>query len=388
MEILCVSHKFPPAIGGMEKQSFELINGLAPYTTVHKIVYQGDESIIKFFYLLNKRILALLLLHPNIKVIHFNDGLIAALSLRHKDYEQLKRVVTVHGLDVVFPLAYFQRKIIPQFNKFDKIIAVSTATREASINRGIHPDKIEVIQNGVDHSLVLDNTVAIEPVLTKYGIATKAEHLIIALGRPVKRKGISWFIKHVLPQLPSDYKLILIGPFAPIATRKEKLLYALPSSLRHLTMLFLGFPSDQKAIRHYLRDPNFKDRLQHIGKIPTTDLQCLLRHAGLFIMPNIKVPGDMEGFGLVCLEASICGATVFASDIEGISDAIIHQKNGVLLPPEQENYWISEIKNTLEHPSLLKNRSEEFQAYSLGHYSWDKMVRAYFNLFQSLIKHS
>ncbi|MNY63359.1 D-inositol-3-phosphate glycosyltransferase [compost metagenome] len=105
-------------------------------------------------------------------------------------------------------------------------------------------------------------------------------------------------------------------------------------------------------------------------------------------MPNIKVAGDMEGFGLVCLEASICGATVFASDIEGISDAIIHQKNGVLLPPEQENCWISEIKNTLEHPSLLKNRSEEFQAYSLGNYSWDKMVRAYFNLFQSLIAHS
>jgi phosphatidylinositol alpha-1,6-mannosyltransferase len=192
----------------------------------------------------------------------------------------------------------------------------------------------------------------------------------------------------VLPQLPSDYKLILIGPFSPTATKKEKLLYALPSSLRHLTMLFLGFPSDQKSIRHYLRDPNFKDRLQHIGKIPTTDLQCLLRHAGLFIMPNIKVAGDMEGFGLVCLEASICGATVFASDIEGISDAIIHQKNGILIPPEQEICWISEIKNTLEHPSLLKNRSEEFQAYSLGHYSWDKMVRAYFNLFQSLIAHS
>lgn len=387
MEILCVSHKFPPAIGGMEKQSFELINGLAPYSTVHKIVYQGDESILKFFYLLNKRILAQLLLHPNIKVIHFNDGLIAALSLRHKGYEQLKRVVTVHGLDVVFPLAYFQRKIIPQFNRFDKIIAVSAATRKASINRGIHPDKIEVIHNGVDHNLCLDKTVAIETVLTKYGIAIKPEHLIIALGRPVKRKGISWFIKRVLPQLPSDYKLILIGPFAPTATRIEKLLYSLPSSIRHLAMLFLGFPSDQKAIRHSLRDPNLKDKLQHIGKIPTADLQCLLRHAGLFIMPNIKVAGDMEGFGLVCLEASICGATVFASDIEGISDAIIHQKNGVLLPSEQENCWISEIKDALENPSLLKNRSEEFQSYSLAHYSWDKMAQAYFNLFERLIKH-
>lgn len=386
MEILFVSHKFPPAIGGMEKQSFELINRIGEYTTVHKIVYQGQESIINFFLGLNKQILRTLKKHPNIKLIHFNDGLIATLSLRHKGYEQLKKVVTIHGLDVVFPLPYFQKNIIPQFNKFDKIIAVSQATRLAAIARGIHPDKIEVIQNGVDHKLVSDKTTAIDLILKKYKIDAQANHLIIALGRPVKRKGISWFIKHVLPQLPSDYKLILIGPFAPTATWKEKLIYALPSSIQHLVMLFLGFPSDQKLIRHYLGNPNFISRMQHIGKVPTADLQCLLRHAGLFIMPNIKVEGDMEGFGLVCLEASICGATVFASDIEGISDAIIHQQNGILLPTENADRWILEIKNALDQPSLLKSKSEEFQAYSLAHYSWDKMVKAYFNLFESLIK--
>lgn len=385
MEILFVSHKYPPAIGGMEKQSFELINHIAKYTTVHKIVYQGNESIIKFFSLLNKRILSLLMKHPNIKLIHFNDGLVAAFSLRHRGYEQLKKVVTVHGLDIVFPFAYFQNKIIPQFNKFDKIIAVSRATRQAAIDRGIDPARIEVIPNGVDHKLVVETAIPIAALLSKYNITTQEDKLILALGRPVKRKGISWFISNVLPQLPSDYKLILIGPFAATATWKEKLLDAIPNPLQHLLFLFLGYPSDQKVIRRYLKNPEFKDRLQHIGKIPLADLQSLLRHAGLFIMPNIKVEGDMEGFGLVCLEASICGATVFASDIEGISDAIIHQKNGILVTAGQEQHWISEIRKALEHPSLLKSKSKEFQAYSLKHYSWDKMAKGYFNLFQHLM---
>ncbi|MNL44553.1 GDP-mannose-dependent alpha-(1-6)-phosphatidylinositol monomannoside mannosyltransferase [compost metagenome] len=169
-------------------------------------------------------------------------------------------------------------------------------------------------------------------------------------------------------------------------TWKEKLLYALPQPVRHLVFLFLGFPSDQKVIRQYLRNPDYQDRLQHIGKIPLVDVQSLLCHSGLFIMPNIKVDGDMEGFGLVCLEASICGATVFASDLEGISDAIVHQKNGFLIPTEKADRWISEIKDALDDPLLLQNRSKEFQAYSLQHYSWEKMSKAYFSLFQDIIQ--
>jgi len=102
-------------------------------------------------------------------------------------------------------------------------------------------------------------------------------------------------------------------------------------------------------------------------------------------MPNINVDGDMEGFGLVCLEASICGAPVFASDLEGISDAIVDQKNGFLLPTEDADRWIMQIKVALDDPSLLKNRSKEFQAYSLQHYSWEKMSKAYFYLFQHII---
>ncbi|MDR1601380.1 MAG: glycosyltransferase [Tannerella sp.] len=52
-----------------------------------------------------------------------------------------------------------------------------------------------------------------------------------------------------------------------------------------------------------------------------------------FLMPNIPVEGDMEGFGLVCLEASACGTLVFAADIDGIPDAVRNGKNGFLLPP-------------------------------------------------------
>ena len=57
MEILFVSHKYPPSVGGMEKQSYELINGMAAHARVHTIVYTGTGGKFQFLWTLRKKIL-------------------------------------------------------------------------------------------------------------------------------------------------------------------------------------------------------------------------------------------------------------------------------------------------------------------------------------------
>ena len=49
MEVLFVTYKYPPAIGGMQKQSFELIKGFEKVIKVHKLVYDNNGSLILFF---------------------------------------------------------------------------------------------------------------------------------------------------------------------------------------------------------------------------------------------------------------------------------------------------------------------------------------------------
>lgn len=49
------------------------------------------------------------------------------------------------------------------------------------------------------------------------------------------------------------------------------------------------------------------------------------------LCPTFLIPGDVEGFGLVALEASMRGTYILASGIDGITDAVIN-KNGTLLP--------------------------------------------------------
>ena len=385
MEILFVSHKYPPATGGMEKHSYELIEGMHAHARVHKIVYTGQESYIDFFRKLNKRILAMLRQYPGIELIHFNDGLMAAACLWHKGYTHLRRVVTLHGLDVVFPLGIYQRFILPRFNRYDQLIAVSQATASEALKRGLSASKVVVVPNGIDHKLQ-PRTQAAEwqAFRQKYKLAEERKTLVL-LGRPVKRKGFSWFIREVLPKLPADYQVLLAGPFSPEATKVEKRLARLPASWQKLYQLFMGYPSDQAALRSLLRDERYTSRIKHLGKVSADDLAVLLSCSDAFIMPNIRVPGDMEGFGLVCLEASACGALVLASGIEGITDAIQHEKNGLQVQAEDPDAWASRIQQALAEEEGLAEKRQAFRAYTLANFSWEKMVQGYAKNFAELL---
>lgn len=386
-EILFVSHKYPPATGGMEKQSYELIQGVAKHTKVHLLVYKkGEQNLITFFLGLNRKILQMLKVNPGIQVIHFNDGLIASLALFHKGYEHIKRVVTLHGLDVVFPLRYFQQKIIPQFNRYDLLITVSHATAKEAVYRGISEDKIRIIANGVDHQIADQCEMKLEHLQIKYPILQSKPNYLITLGRPVKRKGFSWLLNQVVRDLPKDFQLLMVGPFNAEPKWTEKLLRLLPRKLYHLFTLFLGYPSDEAQIRQLLKDPEIASKVVHLGKVPFHDLQALLANSTAFLMPNIHVPGDMEGFGLVCLEASLAGTLALASATEGITDAIHDRKNGILLPSADKEAWRTMILQLLEDPTAFNDLKRSYQTYSKAHYSWKLMACNYWDVFQELVK--
>jgi len=389
MEILFISHKFPPAVGGMEKQSFELINGMKRFATVHSIVYTGQESRFTFFLSLEKRILNICREFPSITVIHFNDALIASFCLHHKSYLHLYRTVTVHGLDIVFPSSIYQKYILPKFNRFDLIIAVSHATRKACIQRGITESKIVVINNGVDHTLLNytpDNQFH-DSFLKKHGIDLRKKTVLTALGRPVKRKGFSWFIHQVIPELKGDFIFLIAGPFHKTRTWQDRFFHFLPAFIRRRIELFTGYPTDENQIRSLLEASGYNRNMLHLGRLGFKELVQLLLATDGFIMPNICVEGDMEGFGLVCLEAGLCGSWVFASEIEGITDAVTDQKNGSLIPSGSAGEWAAVLNDFIRNPHIVKGQSEMAKSYIQNNYGWDKMADAYWYHFKKLSNH-
>jgi len=385
MEILFVSHKYPPSTGGMEKQSFELIHGMSQFTKVHMLVYENKGSRLWFFLTLAYRIRKICRQHKGINVIHFNDGLMAAFCLFHRGYNHLIKTVTLHGLDVVFPNKFYQRYILPRFNQYDSIIAVSESTAEACIERGIDAHRITVIHNGVDHSLA-----DFKPLITKetyfnsrWGIDIQQKKVLFMMGRPVKRKGFSWFVEQVFPHIRGEVVLLIAGP-TPQNRFMEWLLPVLPSKLRQQLELMLGWPSDMYRLNMLLDDHVFARHVKHLGKLPFDDIQTLSAYSDVFLVPNIEQEGDMEGFGLVCLEAVLSGATVFASASGGIRQAIRHGVNGILLPPGDAVIWAGALNAYFKKQSDVKQQLSSAKSFTICQYGWRRMAYGYYRHFLSL----
>lgn len=386
MEILFITHKYPPSIGGMEKQSFELTQGMKKHAVVHLLCCDGSESKLKFFGLLKSRIREKLRQHPGITVLHFNDGLAASFCSGAHDFPELIRSVTLHGLDVVFPNATFQHKILPRFRHFQSIIAVSQATAQAAIQRGLSPEKIIVIPNGVDHEIAYyePDPDARQAFLQKYGAVLQGKTTLILMGRPVLRKGFSWFLQSVFPALPPDFHVLIIGPFRKKKPFSRRILGLLPGGFREQLELMFGMPSDEDKLREVLQSPDLQGRVQHLGRLPFPEILQIMSSAQAFIMPNIPIAGDMEGFGLVCLEANLRGLPVFAADLEGITDAVQDQKNGWRIPAKDRDAWVYALAQLYRDPAAVQAFGQQARQYVLDHFGWEKMTKAYFEHFQSL----
>ena len=384
MEILFISHKYPPTIGGMEKQCYELIRHTAKNQTVHQLVFTGEhESKFTFFFQLKKRVKKILKANPNIDIIHLNDGLMGLFCTWLKSYTDIPVAITFHGLDLVFPNRLYQQRIRKHFSKFDAAICVSTATANECIARNFPKEKVFVVPNGVDHELAdhnFDNSATRKFIQEKYDLDLSNKKIIVTLGRPVKRKGFSWFLDQVARQLNDDIVILMIGPLTP--PKKKSLVGRLiPKSVKDRIELMYGGVNDEAAVRQLLQSPPLDNKVIQTGKLPFEQLLSVLHLADLFVMPNIKMEGDMEGFGLVALEAALCQTVVMVSNIDGIPEAIQDQKNGYHLPTANAQAWISQIHSLINQPELLATKAKEFQEFTLANYGWQKMADGYLEVF-------
>jgi phosphatidylinositol alpha-1,6-mannosyltransferase len=383
MEILFVSHKFPPSTGGMEKHCYELLTGMEKRCKTHRLIYDNKRSRLSFFLSLGRgEIRKLCKAHPQIDIIYFNDALIAAFCSFLKLRKHLSYVVTLHGLDVVFPSRIYHKYIFSRLNLYDQLIAVSHATAQKALALGIDLKKLTVIPNGVDVAYPrYTPACTFQDWLSGRQIDLQGRKFLMMTGRPVKRKGFSWFAEHVFPQLQEQFYLIIAGPFHHQPTLLEKLVYLLPAKPREKVMLFFGYFSDERQLRKIIRKAN---HIKHVGYLPYPEIELLYGKADAFLMPNIPVEGDMEGFGLVCLEASAYGALVFASDIDGIPDAIRNEKNGFLLPPEDAGIWAEKLTDFARNTASYEPCKVRFSRFTKTNYSWGQMVDAYYDIFKNL----
>ncbi len=238
---------------------------------------------------------------PDIVHAHMMTGVVLARALR-VGFEYAV-VSTVHN--------EFQRSAV-LMGWADRVIAVSQAVAQSMARRGIHQNKLRVVNNG---TLGSPRTLQ----LKEYQPMPLQRPAITTVAGMYKRKGIAE----------------LIEAFAQIA-----------SEFPDVHLYLVGNGPDREMFEAQAQSTAVSDRIHFEGFQP--EPQRYLLATDIFVLASHREP-----FGLVLSEAREAGCAIIASDVDGIPEALSGGQAGLLVPPSNSQSLAVALRQLLSDPSLL-----------------------------------
>ncbi|MDR3680569.1 MAG: glycosyltransferase family 4 protein [Flavipsychrobacter sp.] len=258
-------------------------------------------------------------------------------------YPKKKVVLVTHGIEVWEPLKGPKALML---KKADKILTVSNFTKQKICSiQNIGEEKLVVFPNTIDPFFAIpaqfyDST----HLRQQYGIGID-DPVLFTLARvssTEKYKGYDVVLEclpDMLPKFP-NLKYIIGGKYDKVEkARIDKLISDL--KLEGVVML-TGFIKDEDLVAHY-------------------------QMADMFIMPSRK-----EGFGIVFIEAMVCGLPVIAGNVDGSVDALKNGELGTLVNPLDKNEITQQLSYFMENRHLITDDYKYgLQQKTLGYFSFE-----------------
>jgi phosphatidylinositol alpha-1,6-mannosyltransferase len=227
------------------------------------------------------------------------------LSAGMKRYGVKRTVALTHGHEVwwakVFPFNLLLRRI---GSTVDVLTYLGEFTRNA-ISKGL-TTKAQVSMVKIAPGIDVHHFLPTDATALRHSLGLAEKKVIVSVGRLVHRKGQD----HLIQSLPeilngvADAHLLLVGD-GPYRDHLQKLVK-----------------------RH-----NLESAVTFIGRIQYKDLPMYLCAGDIFAMPSrSRLMGlEVEGLGIVYLEASACGLPVLAGNSGGAPDAVLLNKTGLVV---------------------------------------------------------
>ena len=370
MRILYVSHTHPPKgtildnVGGMQRVSRQLIDELRKrddveiFTETVNVAGQGLVALKTTGFLV-KSLFSLPAKARDLQadVILFSSMVTASLAYFIQNRVDVPMVTINHGRDVTLETKIYQAFLPYVFSALDGVISVSRATREECIERGMDPEKGVALSNGFNLDTMNNmpaKNFSRQKIQKKFSIPLSEKNMLLTVGRQVKRKGHEWFIKEVLPKIKSQVVYVVIGDGPQV----DEIQQAANKSPR-------------------------RDDIYLLGRQPDVVLKQAYAAADLFIMPNVPVEGDMEGFGIVLLEANMAETPAVASDLEGIKDVITPGQNGYKIPPLYPDEFARKVDEVLQGD--LEQFSRQTRGFVKNEFAWEQVADNYLAFLKQVI---
>lgn len=370
MRILHLGKLCPPADGGIEVFSFDLLEYLNSKGIKADLICFGKETKKDRFKNFNCYACKMLLkvrsapisldymrifrkIENDYDIIHVHSPNPIAELLAI--YSSKKVIIHWHSDIVKQKILYKFYKPIQQraLKKATKIICTSPNYLESSKQLKDFKEKAIVIPLGLNAKRleVSQQDKRISDLLEKFN----QKKIVLSIGRLVEYKGFEYLIE-AGKYLDNDFLILIAG----------------------------GGPLFQKLKRR-IEKLNLKDKVMLLGRVE--NITQLLKRCDVFCLPSVL---RTEAFGLVLVEAMYFGKPLVTTDVKGSGMSYVNQHGvtGLVVPPRDPKALAEAIKKICYDKELYqrfsekaKERFQEFDIKNIG----EKIINLYKSLKNSCI---
>ncbi len=275
------------------------------------------------------------------------------LGLAARRFSGVPLVSTFFGVELTwlrrqFPfLAPVARRII---ERSDAVTVISSHTAR-EVTRLVRDAHARVIPFGaaVSTSRAGDGETAAVPR------GAEGAFRLLFVGRLVERKGVTYLLRAVslLRRKSEDVRLIIVGdgPLAP-------------------------------ALHAEAEGLGIADAVEFTGFVPSGELSGRIAASDALVLPAVRdSKGDVEGLGVVLIEAILHDRPVIASDSGGIGDIVIDGETGLLTPPGDVEALAGAIARLRDDAALRSHLVAGGRAHVDACFSWTRIVEDLHSLY-------
>ena len=354
---LIVTRTFPPEIGGMQNlmwglakslSKIDLIKVFADYSENHE---EFDQKVsfsierIKGIKILRKYrkphlVNEYLIQNPKVKCIISDHWKSLELIKTNK-----KKICLIHSKEINHKKgSRLNKKILDVLNNVNHVIANSNYTKNLAIDIGVDEKKIIVINPGVD---------PVEKISKKD--LNKAEEIL--KGKKNRLITVSRFDKR-----KNHEKVIM-------AIKNLKEIYP------DIVYTCIGYGDEEENLKKLTVELKLENQIFFLKDIPNELKNALISKSNIFIMPSIIHKKSVEGFGISFIEAAQHGVPSIGGKDGGASDAIIHEKTGLICDGNN----LSEIYSSIDKIFKENKYLQYGKAAKLNsqNFHWNKIIENY-----------
>jgi phosphatidylinositol alpha-1,6-mannosyltransferase len=217
---------------------------------------------------------------------------------------------------------------------------------------GVPAERVRLLHPGVDTTRFVPGTRA-PAVREKLGWGDRP--VVLTVGRLQKRKG-------------HDQMILAL---AKVRETIPDILYAI-----------VGEGEEREFLQGLVEREGLERHVQFLGEMDDEGLIQCYQQCDLFALPNRQVGRDIEGFGMVLLEAQACGKAVIAGDSGGTAETMRAPETGRVVCCDGPHDLAAVVSELMADPALRARMGEAGREWVVERFDWVALTRQAKGLFE------